>query len=293
MSKLLNHRIYVIAGVLGLCVVLAIVFRSFISSRQVSAGVTPLDIELGLPVSYSDSTKNARHWLWEFGDEASSLQQHGEYVYPEAGKYQIRLTVDGKLEKRFVVTVHLPQRDNDSQLVKIVAPESGIQGEYIIFRGEGPSKEWRWEFGETGVIDAREKTAIYQYGEPGAYEVLLTTEETQYPVRHLIHITPSYSEGDTLDIESVIGNDIREKLQAIAEQKPFKKNYDYILDTYLCKDPNTLVLINNNKKNDFYSYCMGLRIIGRKQTTIENVLVDIDENLDCIVKLIIIQTEMK
>ncbi|MDR3285867.1 MAG: PKD domain-containing protein [Prevotellaceae bacterium] len=291
MSKLLNHRIYIIVGILGICVVTAFFVRSCFSSRQIHATVSPLDVEPKHPIFFADSTKNAEQWLWEFGNGDSSPLPKGEYVYEEAGKYQIRLTVDGKLEKKFIVNVHLSQNDADNELIKIVAPATGIQGEYIIFRGEGSSKEWRWEFGETGAIDAREKTAIYQYSEPGTYEVQLSTEETKYPVRHTINITPEYSDGDTLDIESIIGNDIREKLQAIVDQKPFKTNYDYVLNTYLCRDPNTLVLINNTKKNDFYSYCMGLRIIGRKRTVIEKVLVDINANIDCIVKLIVIQID--
>jgi hypothetical protein len=36
---------------------------------------------------------------------------------------------------------------------------------------------------------------------------------------------------------------------------------------------------------------MGLRIIGRKRTVIEKVLVDINANIDCIVKLIVIQID--
>jgi hypothetical protein len=291
MNKLLNYRIYIIIGVLGGCIALAFVARSYFSSREVNAHLTPLDVEFGQPVFYSDSTKNAENWFWEFGNGDFSPLKNGEYVFKEIGKYRIRLTIDGTLEKKFVVTVHPSAKDKDNQFVQIIAPTTGIQGEHIIFRGEGSSKEWRWEFGETGVIDAREKTAIYQYQEPGDYEVLLSTEETQYPVRHKINISPNYSDGETTDIETIIGNDIREKLQAIVDQKPFKTNYDYIINTYLCKNQNTLVIINNTKKNDFYSYCMGLRIIGRKRVVIESVLVDIDDTQDCIVKLIVLQSE--
>jgi hypothetical protein len=53
-----------------------------------------------------------------------------------------------------------------------------------------------------------------------------------------------------------------------------------------------VVIINNTKKNDFYSYCQGLRLIGRRRTTIENVLIDIDpETEECIQKLIVIQSD--
>ena len=41
------------------------------------------------------------------------------------------------------------------------------------------------------------------------------------------------------------------------------------MDKYFNNNPNTLVIINNNKYNDFYSYCQGLHHIGRKETKIE------------------------
>lgn len=293
MRNILNYRIYIIIGIFIILFGLTIWVRSCISTREIHALVSPLDVEQGMPISFSDSTKGANHWLWEFGDGDVSTKQQGLYTFKETGKYQIRLTVNNELEKKFFVNVRKAEKEKDSdQLIRIMAPKSGLQGEYIIFRGEGSSKEWRWEFGETGKVDAHEKTAIYQYNEPGRYEVALRTEETKYPILHTIDIIPQYSDSDTTDVASIIGNDIREKLQAIVDQKPFNKNYNYIVSTYLCNNPNTLVIINNAKKNDFYSYCQGLKIIGRKKTVIDNVLIDMEESETCINKLIVIQTDI-
>ena len=95
------------------------------------------------------------------------------------------------------------------------APATAFQGEIVSFKGYGPSKEWRWQFGESGIVDSREQNPLYAYTEPGIYEVLLTTENTQYPVRHTIEILPQYTENDSTDVLVIIGNDIREHLQAI------------------------------------------------------------------------------
>jgi hypothetical protein len=278
---------------LGLCMAFIFGFRTCVSERKIAASVYPLEVEQGAAVNFADSTKGAGSWIWEMGNGDMFKGQSGHYFYQQAGKYRIRLTVDGKLEKRFTVNVYSPGgKEYASQLVKITAPTTAMQGEYVTFRGEGPSKEWRWEFGESGAVDSREKTAVYKYSEPGTYEVLLSTEETYYPVRHTIEIESHYADDDTLNVETMIGNDIREKLQAIVDQKPFNKNYNYVLNTYLCDNPHTLVVVNNTKKNDFYSYCQGLKLIGRKRTRIENVLIDMDEeDTYCIVKLIVIQTE--
>ncbi len=292
MGKLTNYRIIVIIGVIALCICATFALRSLFTTREVRASVSPLDIELGMPVTYRDSTKGAEHLLWEFGNGDSSPLREGEYAFSETGRYQIRLKVDNKQEKKFIVTVRNKRSGDSEQLVSIEAPKTAMQGEYIVFRGQGTSKEWRWEFGETGVVDSREKSAIYKYQHAGNYEVLLTTEETRYPVRHHIEILPQYMESDSTDVETLIGNDIREKLQNIIDQKPFNKNYNYIMSTYLCNNSNTPVLINNSKKNDIYSYCQGLKIIGRKKTKIENVIIDLDPMNDaCIRRLIIIQTD--
>lgn len=293
MAKLLNYRVYVLIAVVACFIGLAFFVRSCTATRDLKATVTPLEVEIGMPITYADSTRGADNWRWEFGNGDSSPTSRGVYTYKEIGKYQIRLTIDEKYEKKFIVNVR-PRKDENGidQLVQIVAPTTVLQGEYIIFRGEGPSQEWRWEFGETGHVDAREKTAIYKYLLPGTYEVLLSTEETKYPVRHNIQVLAQYMENDSTDIATMIGNDIKLKLQAIVDQKSFNTNYNYIMSTYLCNDPNTLVIINNIKKNDFYSYCQGLKIIGRKRTTIENVLIDMDpETESCIQKLIVIQTD--
>lgn len=290
MGKLNNYRVFVIIGVIALCIVMAFVIRNLFTTREIQASVSPLDIEIGQPINYSDSTKGSNSWLWEFGNGDESVLQQGKYTFAETGRYQIRLKVDNKQEKKFIVNVRAKSNNEGEQLVRIEAPHTGMQGEYIIFRGEGLSKEWRWEFGETGIVDSREKSAIYKYELPGNYEVLLSTEETQYPIRHLIEILPQYTEDESTDVESLIGNDIKEKLQNIIDQKPFNNNYNYVLSTYLCNNPNTLVVVNNNKKNDFYSYCQGLKIIGRKKTTIDNVIIELNPLNDaCIQKLIVVQ----
>jgi hypothetical protein len=295
MGKILNSRLYIIIIALLACIVSVLLVRNSFQEREIQAVALSTPTPEGAHVKYADSTKSAGSWRWDFGNGDYSTERTGEFFYPAdtlPQQYQIRLLVDGKLEKKFIINVMQKQKTTES-LVRIKAPDKGIEGEYIVFRGEGDSKEWRWEFGETGMIDSREKTAIYRYERYGAYEVLLETEETEYPVRHLIVIERQYNDDDTLDVAGMIGNEIKAKLQAIVDQKPFNANYNYILKTYLCNNPNTPVIINNRKKNDFYSYCQGLRIIGRKKTQIDKVLIDMDEEGDyCITKLIVMQTDL-
>lgn len=294
MGKIYTRKFMLVIGALLLCIVLALLIRLLFSSRTIRMTLNPIEVEVGEPVHYSDSTRKAKKWLWEFGNGDKSNKQSGEYIFMEPGRYQIRLRIDDALEESKIVTVRRKKNDyGNEQLVKIEAPSTAMQGEIVTFRGYGASKEWRWQFGESGIVDSREQNPLYSYSEPGKYEVQLMTENTQYPVRHTIEVIPQYAENDSTDILVVIGNDIREHLQAIVDGKPFNTHYNYILKKYLCGNPDVAVTINNNKKNDFYSYCQGLKIIARKKTLIDDVFVDMGDDLnnECVMQLMVTQHE--
>ena len=75
-------------------------------------------------------------------------------------------------------------------------------------------------------------------------------------------------------------------MQAIVDGKPFNPNYNHIMTKYLCNNPDVMVYINGDKRNDFYSYCQGLKILGRNITTIVEVVVVPDEKRpNCLQKL--------
>lgn len=293
MSKLLNYKM----GGIVLAVLISVTVgmfgvRSCFTEKVVLATLSHSTIELGEVISFCDSTKGADTWMWEFGNGEKSTDQKGQYVFPQTGKYQVRLTINQSIEKYFIVQVReLGSSDQKNPIIRINGPGVAMQNEIIVFKGVGEAKEWRWEFGETGMVDAREKNCMYAYQEPGIYEVQLSTDNTQYPVRYEIEILPVYQDNDSTDVMSIIGQDIKRKLQAIADGKMFNVNYNAILQQYLCANPNTLVVINNNKFNDFYSYCQGLRITGKtNETLIDNVIVDIDKNGgSCIKQVNVIQ----
>lgn len=294
MGKIKSKKSFIIVGASILCIVIAYLISLYLGDKTVIAYVTPLDIEQGETIQFTDSTNRAKSWLWEFGNGDSFEQRSGSYIFQQAGKYQIRLTVDRKYEKKFIVNVREKKKEEDNgELIKIEAPDFALQDEIISFHGIGSSKEWRWQFGESGMVDSREKNPLYSYTEPGVYEIQLTTEDTHYPIRHTIQIEPNYQKNDSTDVLTLVGNDIRERLQAIVDGKPFNPNYNYVLTTYLCSNPDVLVTVNGDKHNDFYSYCQGLKIIGRQKLIIEEVVVDLGNNNtdECIKKLIVTQSE--
>lgn len=294
MGKIKNRKFFIIVVTILICVLIAYLIRLFSSDQNVRMVITPTEMEVGESIEYADSTRGARNWLWEFGNGETSESRSGTYAFKEAGKYMVRLLVNHKLEEKRLVTVRKKLSDYGREsLVKIQAPDISMQGEIISFRGFGSSKEWRWQFGESGIVDSREQNPLYAYTKPGIYEIQLTTEDTKYPVRHTIEVLQQYAENDSTDVLVLIGNDIREHLQQIIDGQPFNTHYNYIMSKYLCSNPDVIVTVNNTKQNDFYSYCQGLKIIARRKTIVNEVLVDMGDDTmgECIVRLLVTQLE--
>ena len=295
MNKIINSTTPVILLCLSLFVALLIfMLRPWSQGRIIKATISSVEITLGEDIRFVDSTKDAKKWLWEFGNGDQSEEKSGFYKFPNTGRYQIRLRIDNNVEKFFTVWVR-PHATDTPNLIKIEAQSSAIQGEKIVFFGVGNDKEWRWEFGESGRVDSRDKIAVYTYNRQGSYQVKLTTDNTQYPITHSIVIYPKYT---TIvppppdDRMARIAADIKNRLQAIANGTSFNTNYNYILSTYLCGNPNVIINVNENKKNDFYSYCQGLRVTGKNNTVIDSVFVESsDPNSRCFDIFLVMQSE--
>lgn len=291
MNKIFNIKTIVLLLIILACVgIFVVIVRSFSDKPQAHAQISKTEVVPGEEIEFSDQTTDARTWRWEFGNGDVSFERSGKYEFPQTGRYQIRLTVDEKHQKFFLVTVNNVNQTTDDVSLQIIAPEEAVQGELVIFKTTGDAAEWRWEFGETGMIDSRDKNSLYAYTQPGVYEVLLSTDKTKYPVRHFINILPRYQTADSTDVLSLIGIEIKTKLQAIADGKSFNTNYNDLLSRFMAGKPQTMVTINNSKENDFYSYCQGLRITGRsRKTRIEAVVVDMDATDQYVEKLTVIQ----
>lgn len=81
MGKIYTRKILFVIAAMLLCILVAILIRLFFSSRTVRMTLTPIEVETGETVHYADSTRNARSWLWEFGNGDISHERSGEYVF--------------------------------------------------------------------------------------------------------------------------------------------------------------------------------------------------------------------
>jgi YVTN family beta-propeller protein len=58
-----------------------------------SSNVTSDYVFLSVPVQFTDLSKNATKWIWDFGDGSSSTKQNPTHIYSAAGIYTVSLTV--------------------------------------------------------------------------------------------------------------------------------------------------------------------------------------------------------
>ena len=57
-------------------------------SSNLTSGYAPLSVQ------FTDFSKNADEWNWDFGDGSSSTQQNQVHTYSRAGNYNVTLTVN-------------------------------------------------------------------------------------------------------------------------------------------------------------------------------------------------------
>jgi PKD repeat protein len=53
----------------------------------------------GIPVQFTDASKKATSWLWNFGDSNTSSLQHPSHSYSAPGIYTVTLTINGSLSR--------------------------------------------------------------------------------------------------------------------------------------------------------------------------------------------------
>jgi len=82
--------------------------------------------------------------------------------------------------------------------------------------------------------------------------------------------------------EQKVIDDIRARLQAIANGADFNSNYYYLIRRYMCNNEKVTVAVDQEgvkKSSDFYSYCMGLTFGG--EIVVDEAQLTISPNSTC------------
>jgi PKD repeat protein len=138
---------------------------------------TPLTGTAPLAVDFNDlSSGPPTSWLWDFGDGATSTEQHPSHVYASAGTFSVTLTVtnaegsDSRTQLGYVVVDAPlpPTADFDA------SPSAGTAPLSVAFSdlSTGPPASWLWDFGDGATSSAQHP--VHVYTTPGLYSVTLT-----------------------------------------------------------------------------------------------------------------------
>ena len=279
--------LYILLSVLLLTGLIVLFKSSLFENRTVDARILRDQIYVNENLVFTDNTRGAAAWVWEFGDGAKATTQNGSYHYTKPGEYIVRLTVDGKLREQFPVSVRDTIKSIVDSVLTISGPTSGVVNEEVRLEGEGDGKNFEWSFGETGRVDVKGKTALYTYRTPGTFTVRLRTDKSKRPILHTITVTdPNLEIVEDMvapgDGERKAIDDIRARLQAIANGADFNANYYYLINKYMCSNEKVSVNVEMNgkkKQTDFYSYCMGLTFGG--EIAIDEAELNIKPNSSC------------
>lgn len=77
MGKIYTRKFMLVIGALLLCIVLALLIRLLFSSRTIRMTLNPIEVEVGEPVYYSDSTRNAKNGFGSSATETSQTSKAG------------------------------------------------------------------------------------------------------------------------------------------------------------------------------------------------------------------------
>jgi len=245
-----------------------------------------------------------RKILWQFGNGDTLMGfKNVNYIYKKPGRYKITLSVNDKFKiSKDIEVIALSKLVAYDSIVKIGGADLGFVNEEMVFSTHSPGvNKWRWEFGETGTVDAYESQVIYVYKKPGIYYVKLKTNMNKYPVSFRVEILPQFEileRVEPIDSLGMAENDIKKRLQAIADAnilntKAYYKNFNYIKNKYTCNNSERVAVVVNGKYNDLYSYCQGLHFLeGRGAKTVKIDAVKID-TIHCLKRIEVTQSTIQ
>lgn len=154
--------------------------------RQVTANFTVDEVQPfeGEPVIFQDTSQvsgsldSITSWLWEFGDGATSDEQHPSHIYDAPGTFDVTLTVTADDEsathtKRNYITVRekIPPSADFYAVNTTVPAGSAVGFTDDSVPGTKPITSWRWNFGDGDTGSGSAPTHVYD--EPGVYTVSL------------------------------------------------------------------------------------------------------------------------
>ncbi len=124
-------------------------------------------------VKFTNRSKDAQNYEWDFGDGTSATQKDQAHKYKKGGLYTVRLTaISPEGSDRITKTVKLRYEPRANFTIKACDSLSYAPCEVAFTNTAINAASFRWDFGDgTRSTDPNPR---HQYGKAGIYEVILT-----------------------------------------------------------------------------------------------------------------------
>lgn len=131
-----------------------------------------------------DADGVVNRYLWDFGDGGSSGGDKPKHIFRRAGKYNVRLTIEGDTVGQcdFRASDDIVVEVTAAPVPRITAPAAIAAGEPLQFDGSGSYLDggeilgWSWDFGDGNTAVGPVQTYIFE--KPGVYRVGLTVDSS-------------------------------------------------------------------------------------------------------------------
>lgn len=132
-----------------------------------------------LLVKFTDLSKNATGWSWNFGDKSTSTARNPVHKYNKAGKYTVSLTVKNAAGNNTVTKSSYIIVINPLLASFSASPTSGKAPLAVKFtdKSTGSPASWSWDFGDKSTSTV--KNPVHKYTKAGKYTVKLTVKNSK------------------------------------------------------------------------------------------------------------------
>jgi PKD repeat protein len=148
--------------------------------KTLSFAVSPQTVFVDDSVKFEDNTAGARNWNWDFGDPGgvSDIRRTGYYRFLAAGRYTLRLTVNGKTTDSSITIVVNPRNGPAfGTKITISGPERAYVGDQVIFRDMTPgAQHTMWQNTDQGEVKRDSRTYTTVFTHKGDFQIIAENE---------------------------------------------------------------------------------------------------------------------
>ncbi len=143
---------------------------------------SPLTVQVGSPVQFTDGSTGATGWQWDFNSDGTpeDYGQNPSHVYTAPGIYDVTLQVSNaagintRLRMAYITVTPPPP------VAEFVAsPTTLTLGSSVQFTDQSTNATaWSWDFNNDGTADSTAQNPAHVYGAAGTYTVVLTASNS-------------------------------------------------------------------------------------------------------------------